>query len=257
MQVLSERGFIHQCSDAEALDRLARGGMATAYIGFDCTAPSYHVGNLVQIMVLHWLQKTGHRPIVLMGGGTTRVGDPSGKDELRKLLTYDKIEANKAGIRKVFDQFMRFGDGADRRADARQRRVAAAAQLRRLPARGRAAHLRQPDAPARVGQASPRARAPPVVPRIQLHGAAGLRLRRACPPHRLPAAARRQRPVGQHRRRRRPRPPPGRRRIVRADDAADHDGDRGQDGQDRRRRRLARCRAPQPLRILAVLAQYP
>ncbi len=111
MQVLSERGFIQQCSDAEALDRLAAAGPVTGYIGFDCTAPSLHVGSLVQIMALHWMQQTGHRPIVLMGGGTTRVGDPSGKDEMRQLLAPETIEANKAGIRAVFDRFMRFGAG--------------------------------------------------------------------------------------------------------------------------------------------------
>ncbi len=111
MRVLSERGFVQQCSDAEALDRLAAAGPVTGYIGFDCTAPSLHVGSLVQIMALHWMQQTGHRPIVLMGGGTTRVGDPSGKDEMRQLLAAETIEANKAGIRKVFDRFMRFGEG--------------------------------------------------------------------------------------------------------------------------------------------------
>ena len=82
-----------------------------AYIGFDCTAPSLHVGSLVQIMMLHWLQESGGKPIALMGGGTTMVGDPSGKDESRKLLTVEQIEANKAGIRKVFRAFMRFGEG--------------------------------------------------------------------------------------------------------------------------------------------------
>jgi len=111
MQVLFERGFIQQCSDADALDRLAVAGPVTGYIGFDCTAPSLHVGSLVQIMALHWMQQTGHRPIVLMGGGTTRVGDPSGKDEMRQVLAVETIEANKAGIRKVFDRFMRFGEG--------------------------------------------------------------------------------------------------------------------------------------------------
>src|SRR6185437_13682041 len=80
-------------------------------IGFDCTAPSLHVGSLVQIMMLHWLQETGGKPVVLMGGGTTMVGDPSGKDESRKLLTIEEIETNKAGIRKAFSHFIRFGDG--------------------------------------------------------------------------------------------------------------------------------------------------
>ena len=87
LQVLESRGFVHQVSEPEALDRLAASGRITAYIGFDCTAPSLHVGSLLPIMMLYWLQQTGHRPIALMGGGTTRVGDPSGKDESRKLLT--------------------------------------------------------------------------------------------------------------------------------------------------------------------------
>jgi tyrosyl-tRNA synthetase len=111
LQALQERGFIHQCSDFESLDALAREGRAVGYIGFDATAPSLHAGSLVQIMMLHWLQKTGNRPIVLMGGGTTMVGDPSGRDESRKLLKPEDIEANKAGIRQVFSRFLTFGDG--------------------------------------------------------------------------------------------------------------------------------------------------
>ena len=112
LQVLSERGFLHQCSDAEGLDRLAASGPVTGYIGFDCTAPSFHVGNLVSITMLRWMQKTGNRPIALMGGGTTRVGDPSGKDEVRKLLTAEEIEANKRSLRRTFANFLAFGDGA-------------------------------------------------------------------------------------------------------------------------------------------------
>lgn len=111
LRVLSERGFIHQLSDADGLDAALKDGTLAAYIGFDCTAPSLHVGSLVQIMMLHWFQQTGHRPVVLMGGGTTRIGDPTGKDESRKLLTDDIIEANKAGIQKVFSRFLTFGDG--------------------------------------------------------------------------------------------------------------------------------------------------
>ena len=111
LRVLAERGFIHQCTDADALDALAAVEPVTAYIGFDATADSLHVGSLVQIMMLRWLQKTGHRPIVLMGGGTTKVGDPSGKDESRKLLTDQQINANIAGIRRIFDRFLTFGDG--------------------------------------------------------------------------------------------------------------------------------------------------
>src|SRR5271165_4604238 len=108
---MQERGYIHQCSDPQGLDDKARSGSLAGYIGFDCTAPSLHVGSLVQIMMLHWLQETGGRPVALMGGGTTMVGDPSGKDESRKLLTVEEIEANKAGIRQAFSHFIRFGDG--------------------------------------------------------------------------------------------------------------------------------------------------
>ena len=109
---MSERGFIHQLSDADGLDAALQEGTLAAYIGFDCTAPSLHVGHLVQIMMLHWFQQTGHRPVVLMGGGTTRIGDPTGKDESRKLLTDDVIEANKLSIQRVFSRFLTFGDGS-------------------------------------------------------------------------------------------------------------------------------------------------
>jgi len=111
VRVLRERGYVHQCSDWAGLDEKAASGSLVAYIGFDCTAPSLHVGSLLQIMMLHWLQKTGGKPIALMGGGTTMVGDPSGKDESRKILTVEQIEANKAGIRKVFSRLITFGDG--------------------------------------------------------------------------------------------------------------------------------------------------
>ncbi|MDB5394128.1 MAG: tyrS1 [Rhodospirillales bacterium] len=110
LNVLSERGFIHQLTDAAALDARATKGKITAYTGFDATADSLHIGSLVQIMMLHWLQNTGHRPIVLMGGGTTKVGDPSGKDESRQLLSNDAIAANIGGIKKNFEPFVRFGD---------------------------------------------------------------------------------------------------------------------------------------------------
>jgi tyrosyl-tRNA synthetase len=111
LRTLSARGFVHQCSDMAALDEKALSGDLTAYIGFDCTAASLHVGSLLPIMMLHWLQKTGGKPIALMGGGTTRVGDPSGKDESRKMLTVEQIEANKASIQKIFEKFLHFGPG--------------------------------------------------------------------------------------------------------------------------------------------------
>jgi tyrosyl-tRNA synthetase len=112
LKLLDERGYIHQLTDAAALDALAGKEVVSAYIGFDATAPSLHVGSLVQIMMLRRLQQAGHRPIVLMGGGTTKVGDPSGKDESRKLLTNEEINANIAGIRRVFERFLSFGGGA-------------------------------------------------------------------------------------------------------------------------------------------------
>ncbi len=108
LRTLDARGFIHQITDAAALDTAATGGVVTAYVGFDCTAPSLHIGSLVPIMMMRHLQQTGHRPIVLMGGGTTKVGDPSGKDEGRQLLDDAKIAANKASIRRIFERFLAF-----------------------------------------------------------------------------------------------------------------------------------------------------
>src|SRR5271168_5051635 len=104
------RGYFHQCTDLEALDDAARLGRLVGYIGFDATADSLHVGSLVQIMLLRRLQQAGHRPIVLMGGGTTKVGDPSGRDETRQLLSDERIDANIAGIREIFGHFLRFDD---------------------------------------------------------------------------------------------------------------------------------------------------
>jgi tyrosyl-tRNA synthetase len=111
LRTISARGFIHQCSDAEALDAYAAKETVTAYIGFDCTGPSLHVGHLMGIMMLRRLQQAGHKPIVLMGGGTTKVGDPSGKDESRQLLTDEVIAANMASIKTAFNSFLTFGDG--------------------------------------------------------------------------------------------------------------------------------------------------
>ena len=112
LRVLAERGFIHQLSDAEGLDARASAGPVTAYVGFDATAPSLHIGNLLTIMMLRWLQKTGHRPIALMGGGTSKIGDPSGKDASRMLLSEAEIEQNIASIRSVFARFLDFDAGA-------------------------------------------------------------------------------------------------------------------------------------------------
>jgi tyrosyl-tRNA synthetase len=112
LQVLAERGFIHQVSDADRLDAKAAAGPITAYVGFDATAPSLHIGNLLTIMMLRWLQKTGHKPIALMGGGTSKIGDPSGKDASRSLLADAQIDTNIASIRTVFARFLDFGAGA-------------------------------------------------------------------------------------------------------------------------------------------------
>jgi tyrosyl-tRNA synthetase len=108
LNILADRGFIHQVSEPDALDERARAGAITGYIGFDCTAASLHVGSLLPIMMLYWMQQTGHRPIALMGGGTTRVGDPSGKDEGRRILTDEMIEQNLVGIRAIFSKFLKF-----------------------------------------------------------------------------------------------------------------------------------------------------
>ncbi len=111
LKVMLERGFIHQCTDAEALDKKLCSEIVAAYIGFDCTAKSLHVGSLVQIMMLRHLQKSGHKPVALMGGGTTKIGDPSGRDESRQMLTIDMINDNMEGIKSVFTKYITFGDG--------------------------------------------------------------------------------------------------------------------------------------------------
>lgn len=115
LNVLAERGYVHQLSDAEGLDQAALDRRIIAYVGYDCTAASLHIGHLLSIMMLHWLQQTGQTPIALMGGGTTRVGDPSGRDESRRILTYEQIEQNKQSIKGTFSRFLTFGS---RKGDA-------------------------------------------------------------------------------------------------------------------------------------------
>src|SRR5436309_3137077 len=112
LHILAERGFIHQVSDAEGLDAKAAASPITAYVGFDATAPSLHIGHLLTIMMMRWLQKTGHRPIALMGGGTSKIGDPSGKDTSRTMLTAEQIDANIASMKTVFSRFLDFGADA-------------------------------------------------------------------------------------------------------------------------------------------------
>ena len=180
LNVLDERGFIHQCSDFAGLDALAVKGDVIAYVGYDCTAPSLHIGHLYTTMMLYWMQSTGGgKPIALMGGGTTRVGDPSGRDETRKILPVEQIEANKAGIQVAFAKFLAFGGRQARCGHGRQRRMADQAQLHRDAARHRPALLGQPHADHGLGEAAARARPGAVLHRVQLHAAAGLRLRRA------------------------------------------------------------------------------
>jgi tyrosyl-tRNA synthetase len=112
LATLTERGFIHQTSDMAGLDKLASEGNVIAYVGYDCTAPSLHIGHLLSIMILHWMQATGAgKPLTLMGGGTTRIGDPSGRDETRQLRSIEEIDANKDSIKQVFARFLKFGDG--------------------------------------------------------------------------------------------------------------------------------------------------
>jgi tyrosyl-tRNA synthetase len=111
LNVLDERGFIHQCSDFPGLDALAAKGQAIGYVGYDCTAPSLHIGNFLTIMMLYWLQQSGNKPVTLMGGGTTRVGDPSGKDETRTIRPVEEIDANKESIKRVFSRILKFGAG--------------------------------------------------------------------------------------------------------------------------------------------------
>ena len=257
LHVLSTRGYIHQISDAARPRRRRRATAAWwPMSAIDCTGPSLHVGHLLSIMMLHWLQQTGQKPIALMGGGTTRVGDPSGKDEARRILTYDQIEANKAEPQARVLALPHLRRGPERRADDRQCRVAGLAQLHRVPARGRPALLGQPHADLRFGEDAAGARAGAVVPRVQLHDPAGLRLRRALQAHRLHPADGRLRPVGQHRLRHRPRPAHGHRPALRPHLPADHHRLGRQDGQDRRGRGVAQRRHALALRILAVLAQH-
>ena len=108
LNVMNERGFIHQITDKYNLDQELSTNIMTGYIGFDCTAPSLHVGSLIQIMMLRWFQKTGHKPIVLMGGGTTKIGDPSGKDSARPVLSSKNIEKNQSNIKTIFEKFLKY-----------------------------------------------------------------------------------------------------------------------------------------------------
>ena len=110
LSIMIERGYVHQITDIQKLDIEVSKGLISGYIGFDCTAPSLHVGSLIQIMMLRWFQKTGNKPIVLMGGGTTKIGDPSGKDTARPVLASEKINQNQTSIKSIFERFLKFGN---------------------------------------------------------------------------------------------------------------------------------------------------
>ena len=155
LNLLIERGFVQDATDYEGLDETLRGGATPAYIGFDCTAPSLHVGSLVQIMMLRWLQKTGHKPIVLMGGGTTKVGDPSGKDEARKILDAGGHRRQSSPESAPYStNTSAFGEGPTGAAmHGQQRRLAEGSQLHRVPARLWPPFLHQPHADLRQREA--------------------------------------------------------------------------------------------------------
>ena len=252
----AERGYIHQCTDFAGLDARLAAGPLTAYVGYDCTADSLHIGNLLSIMLLRLFQKTGNKPIVLMGGGTTKIGDPSGKDEARQLLDDAAIARNMAGIRKVFARFLQFGDGP---TDAVMVNNADwLDELRYIPfLRDVGRHF---SVNRMLTQDSVRLRLDRDQPLSFLEfnylDPAGLRFRRAGAARGVRIADGRLGPVGQHRRRRRTGPAQRRAHAVRADDAAPDDRVGRQDGQERAGRRLAQRRAAVALRLLAILAQH-
>ncbi len=177
MRIVHERGMVHQCSDTARLDELLSSGTRTAYIGFDCTADSLHVGHLLQIMLLRWWQKSGHKPIALMGGGTTKVGDPSGRDETRQLLTPAQIDDNMASIKKSFANYLAFGTGATDAVMANNAEWLD--DLLYIPLlRDVGRHFSvNPHADDGLGAVAARARPAADLPRIQLHDPAVVRFR--------------------------------------------------------------------------------
>ena len=256
LNVLAERGFIHQVSEPDALDQLAKSQPITAYIGFDCTAASLHIGSLLPIMMLHWMQQTGHRPIALMGGGTTRVGDPSGKDESRRILTDEMINENLDGIRAIFAKFLKFeGAGGNAIMANNADWLNTLNYIDFLRDVGRHFSVNRMLSFDSVKMRLDRQQELSFLEfnYMILQAYDFVELQQA---HRLRAADGRLRPVGQHRQRHRSRPPHVERAAVRADRAADHHELRRQDGQDRGRRGVAQRRHGEPLRLLAILAQH-
>ncbi len=176
IKILKDRGYLHQISDEDGLRAAAAKGIVTAYAGYDCTAPSLHVGNLISIMMLRVFQRAGDKPIVLVGGGTTKVGDPSGKDETRKLLTQKQIDENKASIETAFTKLLSFGDGpADAILVDNDEWLKNLRYIKFLREYGRHFTINRM-LTFELGQAPARTRAAAHLPRIQLHAAASLRL---------------------------------------------------------------------------------
>jgi len=256
LNVLAERGFIHQVSEPDALDQLAKSQPITAYIGFDCTAASLHIGSLLPIMMLHWLQETGHRPIALMGGGTTRVGDPSGKDESRRILTDEIINENLKGIRAIFSRFLKFEGAGGNAIMANNadwlntlnyidflRDVGRHFSINRM--------LSFDSVKMRLDRQQELSFLEFNYMILQAYDFVELNKRTGCV---LQMGGSDQ--WGQYRQRHRPRPPHARSAVVCADCAADHDKLGREDGQDRGRRGVAQRWHGEPVRLLAILAQH-
>ena len=229
------RGFVFQCTDEAALDEALLAGAVSGYIGFDPTADSLHVGSMVQIMMLRLLQKHGHKPVALLGGGTTKIGDPSFREEARQLLTDAQIAENIAGIRRNIEPFLRFGDGPSDAIMANNAdwldKLGYIELLREVGPHFSINRMLSFDSV--KSAAGPRAG--PDLPGIQLLHPAELRFPRAVPPLRRQPADGRLGPMGQHRLRRRPRAAHRCEDRVRPDHAADHHRLGRQDGQDRAR----------------------
>ena len=253
LQELESRGFVHQYTDASALDESLNKGVVSAYIGFDATAPSLHIGSLVQIMMLRHLQRSGHKPVVVMGGGTTKIGDPSGRDLTRQILTESVINDNVESIGRVFRQFLHFGDGATDAVIVNNaewldkleymsflRDVGPHFTINRMLTFESVKSRLEREQPLTFlefnymilqVQSLARPRSPilpqsPTLPQsltlVQLHDPAGLRLHRAPPAAGGDAAAGGQRPMGKHRQRHGAGPTPAPGRVARGHGAPHH-----------------------------------
>ncbi len=251
---LAWRGLVHTAT--EELPELLAKERVTAYIGFDPTASSLHVGSLLTVMGLARLQRFGHTPIALVGGGTGMIGDPSGKSQERQLLSREQIEANVAGIKAQLSHFLDFEPVGQCGPARQQRRLARVLRPARLPARHREVFHRELHAAEGVGEPASRERGRHLVHRVQLHAAPGARFSGAVRPLPLHAADGRQRSVGQHHGRHRSDSEAARRQGARPGLAADEDGDGREVREDRSGHDLARSRADLAVPVLPVLAQH-